>query len=113
MTYGDRLGIVREQHKLTMKAMAQSVGVSPSTWSKYEKDESFPSEETVLNFISIYHVNKEWLNTEEGQTYVDAYKPGDPLGKKIDYAEYQAERIASITGWATDMESLKAVFKKR
>lgn len=86
-TYGERLEYVRNDHNLTIKAMAASVNVSPSTWRKYEKDESFPSPSTIWTFCGIYHVDENWLNTSEGEIYTDGYKPGDELGKPISYEQ--------------------------
>ena len=48
-SFGMRLGCVREDHKLSMSAMAKSVGVAPSTWSNYEDDRSFPGPQTIAN----------------------------------------------------------------
>ena len=95
-TFGMRLGCVREDHELTMAAMARSVGISPSTWSKYENDLSFPGPQTIANFCSIYHVNEEWLNTNIGQIYEDGYAPGDPLGKPVDYEKMKQEELSEF-----------------
>lgn len=102
-SYGERLYLIRAQHKLTMKDMAKSVGVAPSTWSKYENDTSFPSGRTIVNLCTIYHVNREWLDCGEGEVYTDGYQPGDPLGEKIDFDARKEElirdiRLAAFTG---------------
>lgn len=86
-TFGERLEYVRNDHGLTAKAMAESVGVTGTTWRKYEKDESFPSPDTLWKFCGVYHVNEDWLNTSEGEIYTDGYKPGDPLGEPISYEQ--------------------------
>ena len=82
-SYGQRLECIRDDHGLTIKAMAASVGVAAQTWRKYEKDETFPSPVTIGALCGIYHVNKEWLDTNEGEMYTDGYKPGDELGEPI------------------------------
>lgn len=102
-SYGERLYLIRTQHKLSMKDMAKSVGVSAPTWSKYENDTSFPSGRTIVNLCTIYHVNREWLNSGEGEVYTDGYQPGDPLGDKIDFEARKEEliqqiRLAAFTG---------------
>ena len=84
-SFGMRMGMVREDHGLSVSAMAKSVGVAPSTWNSYENDKTFPGPQTIVNFCSIYHVNEEWLNTNYGWIYEDGYKPGDPLGEPVDY----------------------------
>ena len=97
-SYGQRLECIRDDHSLTIKAMAASVGVAPSTWRKYEKDESFPSPVTIGALCGIYHVNKEWLDTNEGEMYVGGYKPGDELGEPISFIEMMLRQMPKLNG---------------
>ena len=87
LPFYERLKAVRLDHGLSMKAMADSVGVTGPTWSNYEKDITFPSPGTCWNIQCVYHVSEEWLMTGAGERYEDGYKPGDPLGEKSDYFE--------------------------
>lgn len=87
LPFTERIKTVRLDHGLSMKAMAESVGVTGSTWSNYEKDITFPSPSTCWNIQCVYHVKEEWLMTGGGDQYEAGYKPGDPLGEKSDYME--------------------------
>ena len=95
-TFGMRMGCVREDHELSMSAMAKSLGIALSTWSSYENDKSFPGPQTIANFCSIYHVNEEWLNTNCGWIYEEGYKPGDPLGEPVDYEKKLLDQARDI-----------------
>ena len=95
-TFGNRLEFIRQDHHLTIKAMASSVGVSPATWRNYEKDKTYPSENTLWNFCGIYHVNRDWLDSYEGVPYAAGYQPGDPLGEPGDYVETMVQAIESV-----------------
>ena len=86
-SFGMRLECIRDNHNLSLKKMAESMGVSHTTWRTYEKDLSFPSESTLWNLRGIYHVNRERLDTNCGEMYLNGYKPGDPLGEPISYSE--------------------------
>ena len=97
-TYGERLEYIRNEHNLTIKAMAASVGVSPQTWRNYELDRTFPSMDTVAALCGIYHVNQEWLDTGEGEIYLGGYRPGDPLGEPIDYKEKIRQELQERKG---------------
>lgn len=89
LTYGERLAQIRTDHHLTKKAMAQAVGVTPATWSNYERDISFPHQKTILNIKSVFRVNDVWLEESEPPIYEDGYIPGESrLGEKVDYDEY-------------------------
>lgn len=65
-------------------------------WRKYEKDVSFTSPVTIGALCSIYHVNKEWLDTNEGEMYIDVYKPGDSLGELISLEEVLLRELKGI-----------------
>ena len=97
-SYGQRLECIRDDHGLTIKAMAASVGVAAQTWRKYEKDETFPSPVTIGALCGIYHVNKEWLDTNEGEQYTDGYKPGDELGEPISFKEMMLRELRQMPG---------------
>ena len=94
-SFGMRLECIRDDRNLSLKKMAESVGVSPTTWRTYEKDLSFPSESTLWNLCGIYHVNREWLDTNCGGMYLDGYKPGDPLGELVSYTEKLKQDITN------------------
>ena len=104
-SFGMRMGIVREDHGLSISAMARTVGVAPSTWNSYENDKSFPGPQTIANFCSIYHVNEEWLNTNYGWIYEYGYKPGDPLGEPVDYEKTIKDQIKELQAqyWIASM----------
>ena len=69
-TFGMRLGDVREGQGLTKSAMAKTLGIAPSTWSSYENDRTFPSQDTIDLFCQLYNVNMGWLMTNEGPEYI-------------------------------------------
>ena len=116
-TYGERLAAIRDDHHMTLKAMGEAVGVSASTWSKYEKEESYPKKQTLLNLYSVFHVSEEWLEENEGPMYEGDYTPGkDALGEKVDYDEYlhgialEAQAAIWTRGMnAKDAETVRAI----
>ena len=100
-TYGERLEHIREDHGLTIKAMAASVKVSPQTWRNYELDRNFPSMDTIYALCGVYHVNEEWLSSGTGEMYLNGYRPGDPLGKAMDYKEKILQELQDLRGRRT------------
>ena len=83
-----------------MKAMAASIGITGATWSRYERDLSFPSQEVIWRFCGIYHVDHDWLmyGDEVAEKYKDGYQPGDPLGDPIDYELMMLEKLQKAIG---------------
>ncbi len=93
---GDRFRYVRESHQLTRKAIAEMLRLSPSTWASYENDRTVPSQATIANICSIFHVREEWLWENDGAAYEDDYRPGDPLGKPVDYEQIIRDRAEDV-----------------
>ena len=82
-TYGERLAAIRDDHHLSLEAMAEAVGVSASTWEKFETEDDYPTQEVLQRLYTVFHVNERWLKDNEGWMYEDEYRPGiDPLGQK-------------------------------
>ena len=69
LSFGERLGLVREDNNLTKSAIASLMGVSPSTWASYENETSFPSQQTIKKFCDTFDINEEWLFTSDGKVY--------------------------------------------
>ena len=69
ISFGDRLGLVREDNNLTKSAIARMMGVSPSTWASYENETSFPSPQIIKKFCKTFNVKEEWLFSSEGKVY--------------------------------------------
>ena len=86
-SFGMRLAQIRDDHNLSLKKMAESVGVSATTWRSYENDLSFPGDDVLWTLCGTYHINREWLDTNCGEMYLDGYRPGDPLGEPENYSD--------------------------
>ena len=118
-TFGMRLGDVREGQGLTKSAMAKSLGIAPSTWSSYENDMTFPSQDTIDLFCQLYNVNMGWLMTNEGPEYVDASEQAvanerseilDMLSEGAPSREAAEDLLNKVMG--LDPDVLKAVLRE-
>jgi transcriptional regulator with XRE-family HTH domain len=67
---GPRLRALRAQRRLTLAAVAESTGISPSTMSRLESGQRKPSLELLLPLARVYQVPLDEL--------VDAPETGDP-----------------------------------
>lgn len=118
-TFGMRLGDVREGLGLTKSAMAKSLGIAPSTWSSYENDITFPSQDTIDLFCQLYNVNIGWLMTNEGPEYVDTSEQAmentrneilDALSEGAPSREAAEDLLNKVMG--LDPDVLKAVLRE-
>ena len=79
---GERLLKKREEQKLPLVKTAQSLGISPSNLSAYEKNASMPSAYTLHKIGQFYHTTVDWLLTGMGEEYISK--------------EFQIDRLASM-----------------
>ncbi len=61
MSFGKRLRELRMKHKLTQQKTADMLGVTMSSYQKYEQDERFPSYETLIKIADIFDVSLDYL----------------------------------------------------
>ena len=62
-----RMKQVRKSKKLTLKEIAELVGVTESTVSKYETCKFLPSDAVIQLFCQKLHISESWLRTGEGE----------------------------------------------
>lgn len=79
---------------MTQAAFAESVGLAPNTYSRYESGVKPLTDVAKCSICNIYHVNKIWLDTGEGDMYV-SLDPDDTV------AQYTADLLSGAT---TDFE---------
>jgi len=61
MTFGERMSIARQEKKLTQKALAGILNVSPMRISHYENDNREPDIENIKKISKILEVSPDWL----------------------------------------------------
>ena len=89
-----RLRQLRLDQAVTQAAFAESVGLAPNTYSRYESGVKPLTDVAKCSICNIYHVNKIWLDTGEGDMYV-SLDPDDTV------AQYTADLLSGAT---TDFE---------
>lgn len=75
-SFGERLSIYRKRSGLSKKDIAEQVGISVSTLSKYENDESQPTIDTLVNLAIVLDVSIMKLITGFGDHVREKYKQG-------------------------------------
>lgn len=68
MTFGEKLQALRRQHGLTQEVLAQQLGVSRQTLSKWESGAVLPDTENVLRLSALFSVSTDYLLKEEAET---------------------------------------------
>lgn len=85
-----RLRQLRLDQAVTQAAFAESVGLAPNTYSRYESGVKPLTDVAKCSICNIYHVNKIWLDTGEGDMCV-SLDPDDTV------AQYTADLLSGAT----------------
>lgn len=67
----ERIKRVREIENMTLTRFSEHIGISVSGLRKLESGENNPSERTIRAICSEFHVSRTWLETGEGEMYVE------------------------------------------
>ncbi|MGA9173778.1 MAG: helix-turn-helix transcriptional regulator [Thermoactinomyces sp.] len=61
MTFGQRLRFLREQRGLTQVDLAKKTGIKNHTLSNYERDERFPTPDSLAKLADFFGVTTDYL----------------------------------------------------
>ena len=105
MTLGEKLSKLRKEHNYTQEQLADILGVSRQSISKWESDIAYPETDKLIKLGKILECSMDYLLKEEvsGKTY--AAQEGvsekiEQLGRKVmtDKNKSKAKRILKIVG---------------
>lgn len=101
-TFGQKLAELRKSRKLSQQELADDLGISNMTVSRWEKEESLPDVATILTLSKYF--NYPLLSHFRFDGQVDAVKNEDTLKllvalkKQLDRMEEAQKRIANKLG---------------
>lgn len=72
-----RIKVVRKNSNLTMKSFGARIGISSPSIAHLESGENNPSKQTIRAICSAFNVNRTWLETGEGEPYVQVDLPSE------------------------------------
>ncbi|URA09632.1 helix-turn-helix domain-containing protein [Thermospira aquatica] len=103
--FGSRLREAREKKGLTLRQVAENVGVSESLISQIERDRVSPAMDTLLSLVEVLELDIEYLFQDWRRTRPFAFVPRENRTKtEVDGTVY--ERLASIPG-STEGEGIE------
>lgn len=66
-TLGDRIALGREYAGLSVEALAEKIGVTPTTLEEWEYDQSAPRANRLLMLAGVLNVSLIWLMSGDGE----------------------------------------------
>lgn len=61
MTFGEKLSKIRKENNYTQEQLAEALGVSRQSVSKWEADIAFPETEKIIKISEIFGCSLDWL----------------------------------------------------
>ena len=102
MSFGERLRARREELGLSRNALAQKLGVAPSSIGNYETGVSAPKEEVLLRLFDA-------LDTEPNYLYMDSFRGGGRVYTEEERSLVEKYRDLGLTGRQTVQQLLEAL----
>ena len=65
MTFGEKLSILRKENNYTQEQLADILGVSRQSVSKWELDEAYPETEKIIQIGKLFDCSMDYLLKEE------------------------------------------------
>lgn len=102
MTTGDKIAQMRKESNLTQEQLADLLGVSRQSVSKYESNLAYPETEKIIKLSEIFHCSMDYLLRDEIEkkeevkqvhAYEDGNIPADILLKSILNYDKKSKRI--------------------
>lgn len=70
----ERLKEARQKIGLTQTAMAKSIGLTPQSYSQWERGQTEIPDVRLFQLCTVHGISKEWLETGEGEMFPQAKK---------------------------------------
>lgn len=100
----NRIKAVREALKLSQREFGERLGVSRDVISNIEYNRVQPKELLIRHMCELYNINKLWLETGEGEMFIDNPNETGKLEEAIkifkslcpDFQDYALEQIRKL-----------------
>lgn len=81
MTTGEKLALLRKEKNITQEELADVLGVSRQSISKWEQNRAFPETEKLIKLSEIYNCSIDYLLKNEDKV-IEEQKPKTKINKK-------------------------------
>ncbi len=96
MTTGERIKLIRKQQNLSQTEFAQEIAVSTTTICQLETGRYNISRATKHILCNRFHINPEWLDTGEGEMYVNADTAEEIIPELVDILNMNKNLLRAI-----------------
>lgn len=107
----DRIISLRNKLNLTQTEFGEKIGLTRNAVAAYERGIANPTGTAIIAIENVFHVNRHWLETGEGEMFDRTNQPDD-TAKLLDSVSDSPAMRSLLATWAQLSDENKAVFEK-
>ena len=105
-----RLVELRNELNLTQTEFGEKIGLTRNAIAAYERGIANPTGTAIIAIVKVFHVNREWLETGEGDMFEPATQ-ADETARMIESVSDSPAMRSLLATWAQLSDENKAVFE--
>ena len=106
-----RIFELRNRLNLTQTEFGEKIGLTRNAIAAYERGNANPTGTAIMAIVTVFHVNREWLETGEGEMFAPTTEQAE-TAKLIESISDSPAMRSLLATWAQLSEENKAVFER-
>ena len=106
-----RIFELRNRLNLTQTEFGEKIGLTRNAIAAYERGNANPTGTAIMAIVTVFHVNRAWLETGEGDMFDQSYEQAE-TARMIDAISDSPAMRSLLATWAQLSEENKAVFER-
>ena len=106
-----RIFELRNRLNLTQTEFGEKIGLTRNAIAAYERGNANPTGTAIMAIVTVFHVNRAWLETGEGDMFDQSYEQAETARMIESISDSPAMRSLLAT-WAQLSDHNKAVFEE-
>ena len=106
-----RIFELRNRLNLTQTEFGEKIGLTRNAIAAYERGNANPTGTAIMAIVTVFHVNREWLETGEGDMFDQSYEQAE-TARMIEAVSDSPAMRSLLATWAQLSDENKAVFER-
>ena len=106
-----RIFELRNRLNLTQTEFGEKIGLTRNAIAAYERGNANPTGTAIMAIVTVFHVNREWLETGEGDMFDQSYEQAE-TARMIEAISDSPAMRSLLAAWAQLSDENKAVFER-
>ena len=106
-----RIFELRNRLDLTQTEFGEKIGLTRNAIAAYERGNANPTGTAIMAIVTVFHVNREWLETGEGDMFDQSYEQVE-TARMIEAISDSPAMRSLLSTWAQLSDENKAVFER-